>query len=178
MKKLHLILITILISLLSQGQTVYIPDASFKAILIELGIDSNNNGEIEYSEAEIVTELPLFSWTEIISDLTGIEAFINLEYLDCGNHAISTLDLSSNTYLKILDCAVNVLDSLNVTQCIQLKKITCYFNQLININISNCINLEELSCHDNSINSIDLSSNLSLNKLICDDNLISNLDLS
>jgi len=151
MKKQYLILITILTVFSSQAQTVYIPDSSFKAILIELGIDTNNNGEIEYSEAEIVTELNLFSWTEIISDMTGIEAFINIENLYCGNHAISILDLSSNVNLKLLDCAANNIDSLNVTQCLQLKKIDCYFNQLDYIDLNNCINLEELTCYNKLI---------------------------
>jgi Leucine-rich repeat (LRR) protein len=116
MKKLHFILIAILTALSSQAQTVYIPDANFKTILIELGVDTNSNGEIEYSEAEIITELNLFSWTEKISDLTGIEAFGNLEYLYCSGHNLSALDLSSNGNLKKLDCSANNLNSLNLTQ--------------------------------------------------------------
>lgn len=85
--------------------TVDIPDPHFKWALLHPGfygnnyIDTNNNGEIEYSEAEAVTHLYLDPSVlsgknnlaninnnqdnpfELgpIDDLTGIEAFKNLE---------------------------------------------------------------------------------------------------
>ena len=149
-----------------QAQTVNIPDTCFKALLIEQGVDSNNNGEIEYSEAEAVTELNLFSWAYTITDLAGIEAFVNLEVLYCvGFHTISIMDLSANENLEYLDCGGIQLDSLIVTNCIQLKEIVCYNNQLSFIDRSTRASLEELNCSDNIIDSFDLSSNHALKKI-------------
>ena len=73
---------------------VIFKDNNFLNALIELGVDKDANGIISPEEAEAIDLLNL-SESEI-SDLTGIEFFINLNLLDCyGNH-LPTLDISSN----------------------------------------------------------------------------------
>ena len=44
-----------------------------------------------------------------ISDLTGIEAFVNLKSLNCFDNQLTSLDVSSNTALKRLICSRNQL---------------------------------------------------------------------
>ena len=56
---------------------VYIPDANFKAKLIALGVDTNTDGEIQFSEALVPTVLDVSNSN--IADLTGIEAFTNFQ---------------------------------------------------------------------------------------------------
>ena len=74
---------------IANAQIVNIPDANFKAKLLEadvtnniagnLKIDTNDNGEIEVSEAVLITMLNLSNSS--ISNLTGIQDFINLQSL-------------------------------------------------------------------------------------------------
>jgi Leucine-rich repeat (LRR) protein len=51
-----------------------------------------------------------------ISNLTGIEAFTALTYLDCRVNQLTSLDVSQNTALTLLSCEGNQLTSLDVSQ--------------------------------------------------------------
>lgn len=53
--KPFLILVFFSIIQFTLAQNVYIPDENFKNRLIELGIDTNTDGEISYEEAEAKT---------------------------------------------------------------------------------------------------------------------------
>lgn len=101
----------LILSGIAQAQVINIPDPNFKNRLILLGIDSNADGEIQQSEAIAVTDMVINNAN--IVDITGIEAFINLEYLDCKNNQITVLNLSSFTGLKDLYCENNLITSLN-----------------------------------------------------------------
>lgn len=62
------------------SQNVSIPDTAFLAALIEEGVDTNKDSLISYEEAEAVTELNISGESYKmgnISDMTGIEAFVN-----------------------------------------------------------------------------------------------------
>lgn len=72
---------------------VNIPDANFKAKLIELGVDSNNDNEIQYSEAALQTGTLNVSGSNI-ADLTGLEAFVNLTGLYCTGNNLTQVDVS------------------------------------------------------------------------------------
>mgnify|MGYP000016100029 CR=1 FL=1 len=109
MKKI--ILLLLIVTGITNAQIVDIPDANFKNKLIALGVDTNIDGEIQESEAMAITSLDVSSST--ISDLTGIEAFENLEFLDCGGNLLSTLDVSNNIALATLYCYNNDLTLLD-----------------------------------------------------------------
>jgi len=66
---------------LSNAQNVEIPDTAFLYGIIEEGVDINGDRLISYGEAEAVTNLAVFK--KGISDMTGIEASVNLDTLDC-----------------------------------------------------------------------------------------------
>ena len=51
-----------------------------------MGVDSNGDGIISHAEAEVITSL--YVRGERISDMTGIEAFVNLVNLDCYNNQL------------------------------------------------------------------------------------------
>ena len=87
---------------------VNIPDTAFLNALLEIGVDTDGDGFISYGEAEVVTNLnisdPLNS-REGISDMKGIEAFVNLDTLNCSYRVnFQELNLSNNTKLKSLKC--------------------------------------------------------------------------
>ena len=91
------------------SQTVEIPDKNFEQALIDLHIDSDGivNGLILKSDAQLVTSLDVSS--KKIKDLTGIEAFTSLMYLNCRNNKLSNLDVSQNIGLITLSTNVNHL---------------------------------------------------------------------
>ena len=114
MRKHLLIIALTLTTSLSHAQIVNIPDANFKAALLANNlitkIDLNNDKEIQVSEAMVVKELYLSQ--KNIANLSGIEAFTALTYLDCYGNKLTTLDVSKNTALTALYCSYNQLTSL------------------------------------------------------------------
>lgn len=84
-------------------ETVHIPDQAFLDALIVQGVDKDGDGQICSCEAERVINLDV-SELYNISSLEGIEAFINLEDLDCSDNQLSTLDIRQNTSLVSLSC--------------------------------------------------------------------------
>ena len=204
MKKLIVLIIILNLAYPSHAQNVTIPDANFKAALIEEGVDSNADGEISYTEAEAVTSLDVTE--KNISDLTGIEAFSNLESLECYSNQLLSLDVSNNTALEYLGCYDNQLTSLNVSNNTVLEVLYCWRNQLTEMDVSNntalldlhCggthhggggnqltsldvtnnIALKYLSCANNQLTSLDVSDNTALEQLSCDNNQLTSLDVS
>jgi hypothetical protein len=93
------------------GCLVNIPDLNFKnELLSNPAINLNGNGEIECSEA-IAFAAPLFLDNLVILDFTGLEAFVNIPYLQCINNDMSSIDLSANinlNHLKTKQTATNI----------------------------------------------------------------------
>jgi hypothetical protein len=113
---------------------VYIPDENFKNALKSLGVDTDNDRKISFSEAEAVTHLDVSG--KSISDLTGIAAFVNLEVLNCSDNYLTGLDVSNCTLLSELSCSSNPLQYLNISKNTNLfacEDDTCYAT----LNLSN-----------------------------------------
>lgn len=112
-KKLLIILVLFCINLI-QAQNVNIPDVNFKNYLLNnSAINTNGDGQIQVSEA-IAFNGSIFCGNKNISNLTGIEAFVNITELYCFANHLTTLDLSHNTALTYLTCSDNQLTSLNI----------------------------------------------------------------
>jgi len=157
-------------------ELIDIPDNAFLTALIELGVDSDGDGKISPAEAEAITYLDVRQ--KSISDLTGIEAFVNLDSLNCQTNNLASLDLSGNSALIWLLCDDNQLTNLNVTNCTELITLTCWFNNLTSLDISTNINLWRLQCKENQLASLDVSKNTALWELGCPDNQLTSLDVS
>ena len=159
MKTLALFLFFIL-SFTVTAQIVNIPDPAFKFMLIyEAGIDTNMDGEIQVSEAEAVTgmlDIHIIYPEQIIYDLTGIEAFVNITGLDVWGHQLTTLDLSSNTLLIELYCYNNNLTYLNVENCANLEILQASTNQLTSVDLISNTNLEEVDLYKNQLTYLDI----------------------
>jgi len=157
MKKILLFIAIINFSVF-QAQIVNIPDANFKTKLLNHNpiIDLNNDNEIQVTEAEVFNgSLAVSSGN--ISDLTGIEAFINITELNCGENNLTNLDVSSN---------------------VNLIKLWCTFNNITNLNLGNIPTLENLDFEDNDVSVINLSNNPLLKTIHCNHNLLSNLNFA
>ncbi len=98
------------------GPILNIPDSNFRAALLgyyNSGLDANYDNEIQVAEA-LAFNGTLSVSDGNISDLTGIEAFVNITWLSCDNNQLTTLDLSNNTALTYLRCYYNNLTSINL----------------------------------------------------------------
>lgn len=194
-------------SIVTQGQIINIPDANFKAGLLNpsnfiytannLPLDANTNGEIEESEALQVTSIQLID--KNIASISGIEFFTNLTFLDltsnnltsvdvsmltnlitfsCLNNDISTLNVSNLTNLIWFECGINQLTSLNLTGLNSLGHLSCSQNQISSLNFNNSIILKQIFCGDNPLNSINLSGLINLETLVCYNTQLTTLNLA
>ena len=114
MKK-SLLLVLLLSHFFGYAQYTLIPDANFEKALIDLGIDSGAvDGKVLTVNISIITKLDIQK--KAIQDLTGIEAFLSLENLQCSSNNLTTLDLSKNTALTDLYISYNKLSFLDLSK--------------------------------------------------------------
>ncbi|WP_338841598.1 leucine-rich repeat domain-containing protein [Flavobacterium ginsenosidimutans] len=154
-----------------------IPDANFEQKLIELGIDTDGlNGKVLTHNISTVKFLNLTKSN--ISDLTGIQDFVSLTDLYCGQNLLTTLNISKNTALTTLDCNNNRITSLDVSNNIALLNLSCYANQLTSLDVKANTALTKLDSGSNLYTSLDVSSNTALTFLGCNTSQLTSLDVS
>ena len=101
MKKLLFILLYV--PLIGFGQLTFVPDNNFEAYLESNGM-GNGFTDNYVNTANINSVSTLDVSYQNISDLTGIEDFASLTYLDCRVNQLTNLDVSNNLNLEYLDC--------------------------------------------------------------------------
>ncbi|MDH6252839.1 putative repeat protein (TIGR01451 family) [Chryseobacterium sp. H1D6B] len=170
MKKIYLIILMIIFSVF-RAQIVNIPDPNFKAKLLaadvtnsiastafnnNIKIDTNNNGEIEVSEALQVGMLRLYGGG--ISNITGIAAFTNLESLEISSNNVTSIDLNSNVNLGQLSLDGNTqLNSVNLTNCTQLNRFFCSVTAITSLNLQNKPLLKNVYIQNTPLTSLNIS---------------------
>ena len=158
MKKLYLFTFLLLVSN-AFSQIVNIPDLNFKAYLVgNSAINTNADSEIQVSEAIAFTGTINCSNLNI-SNLSGIEEFINITTLRCNNNQLNTLDISYNEFLVFLDCSFNQITSLDVSQNIALRELSCQSNQLTSLDVTQNSRLTNLYCGGNQLTSLFIKNN-------------------
>jgi len=177
-KKLILFSVFTSLSLFIKAQNVYIPDVNFKNYLLSnIAINSNSDTAIQVSEANAFSGI-LDVNNKNISDLTGIEAFINITKLLCYNNNINSIDLSSIPNLTELNCSNNQLGSLNLNNNTKITTLHAQSNMINSINLTNDTALVSLYLQDNVLPSINLSNNPNLQLIRVSNNPILSLDIS
>jgi len=184
----------------SFGQYTLVPDPNFEQALIDLGIDSEGVLDGQFLTTDAVGVSTLNIDEKNIFDLTGIEAFTDLNQLFAHNNNLSNVDLSllpetmwtlnlGHNNLNTIDLSpipniVNLyLGSNNFTQ-IDASNLTSLFifhlsNQNItNLNLTNCTNLFSLGCRNTALQSLDLSTCQNLAFLACFDSQLTSLDFT
>ena len=160
------------------AQNVNIPDANFKAYLVgNTSINTNLDTEIQVTEASSYTGQIVCPGMNI-ADLTGIEAFTQVQVLDCYFNQLTSLDLSSNTAMAHVQAQNNQITSINVSTCTQLLTLICSANLLTTIDVSNNISLSDFRCHTNQLTGLNLTNNTALQFLYANDNLMTSINLS
>ncbi len=162
---------------INDPNNVYIPDANFKSRLISLGVDTNFDNEIQITEAAAFTNDLDASYANI-SDLTGIEAFVNVSVLRCNNNNLTNLNVNNLSSLLFLDCSYNLLTVLNISNLVNLKTLRCLSNLLTNLDVQPLDQLEDLNCSFNQLSTINVDSLINLKTLNCSNNQINSLVLS
>ena len=160
-----------------------IPDSAFEQRLIDYGYDTIQDGKVLTSNISSIDSLDVSTPPNMFSppkiyDLTGIESFSNLRFLNCAFNELTNLDLSQNSLLNNVMCGFNNIQNLNISQNINLEHLMCSHNPISNIDLTQNINLKTLNCGVMFINELDVSQNLNLDTIACGYNQISNLDLS
>jgi len=161
------------------SQIINIPDPVFKSKLIEIGVDTNNDGEIEVSEALARQSVNVASYQDEpkIENLDGIQYFTNLTGFSCAGNLLTNLDVSSLTNLVSMNARNNQLVSINLNGLNQLDTIWISNNFLDTIDVSTLTDLRWLWCSNNLITNLDVSSNFNLKYLFASDNMIPSLNL-
>ena len=132
------------------------PDAKFRAVVAASDIDTDRDGFLRETEAELVLVLNLDG--KNISNLTGIEYFTELSKLRCCENNLTSLDVSKNTKLQELYCYRNRLTTLNVKNT-AVKTLMCYGNRISGRNMTNFVkSLPTWSGNDGNL-------------YVCDDNV-------
>lgn len=160
---------------------VFIPDEIFKAALVgDNSINTNEDAEISYEEAEAFTgTIVVNSSTQgVVSDLTGVEAFINLEVIQLINHDIAEFDASNHPNLRNLILPNNELTEIDITANPALTFVNLQSNQISEIDVSNNTNLRTLKMSNNQLSEVDVSARTLLTELTLGSNNLSSIDIS
>ena len=163
-------------------------------------IDTNTNGEIEQSEANLVKKL--FLTEDAITNIDGIEGFTNLQILWIHDAAITDISIVMPTIKQLNISNAGELISVDATGMTGLEKVNCTFNNasLTTLNFSGCSALNDLIASGNpsletvnlsgcsalatvdvsvcAITQLNLSGCSSLTSLRCHNNQLTELDLS
>lgn len=94
------------------------------------------------------------------------------------NENLTTLDVSSNPYLKILRCSNNNLSELDLSNNKKLEKLYCANNLLKKLDVSNRPSLEEAICNDNQLVRLDINNNGKMSALYASNNQLTSLNLT
>ena len=188
----NLLLIVLLFTGIVNAQIVNIPDANFKAFLVNttgtnlnaldannnyLKIDQNNDGEIQVSEAQMIGGLYILNLPNITS-LIGIQNFPNIHTIWCDTDQISNLDVSGLSNLTLLNIKNNPLSVLNIAGCSALQGIALENTLVSTINLSGFTNLTNIYVPNNQIASINVTGCNMLNAININNNLLTTLDTS
>ena len=124
-------------------------------------IDANSDGEISIAEAEAVTYINVSQLG--VTDLSGIEYFVNLEYLNC-SQVQPAYSYDPETHEQIIEYPSKYLTSIDLSNNKKLKYLLCYYNCNLNdgkglaaLDLSENVDLKYLDCGGNIINELDLS---------------------
>ena len=156
MKNLYSIAI-LLFTFSIQAQIINIPDPNFKNILVNSVYDTNNDDEIDISEALNIYALDVTNSN--ITSLEGIQYFTNLDTLICDNNNISDLSvLNTFSYFSYLSCSNNNLTSLDLSNFSSIMYLICSNNQLTSLDISSLqdASIEQLIANNNNLITLNL----------------------
>ncbi len=169
MKNLYFSLSLYFFSIATFGQIVNIPDANFKNALVATNsvilqgqpgytdADTNNDSEIEVSEAMMVLEINVINTN--IGSLIGISSFSNVHRLWCDNNYLQELSLVGLSQISDLGFSNNQLTNIDLSELNLLRSLYCNNNQLSTLHLPSSPIYPSLilNCSNNQLTSLDLN---------------------
>ncbi len=159
------------------SQIINFPDNNFKSFLLSassgnqvakdangnwITIDTNNDGQIQESEALLVAGLflqtpPIKNANYInFTSVEGIRSFVNLEEIEFFMAGITSLDVHGLTKLKKVTNSSGVLNSLNLQGLINLNYLDCTNNRLTSLDLQGLNNVKYLNYRGNPLPSLQI----------------------
>ncbi|WP_264548163.1 T9SS type A sorting domain-containing protein [Flavobacterium sp. N2820] len=200
MKKIVLFLF--FITTIAHSQIVNIPDANFKAKLLQADVtnniasnvnpnntstwniytkvDTNLDGEIQYSEAQAIVYLNIDGTSSVnggIQSLQGLEAFVNLKWLRSSYNQIITVDLSVCPQLEYFYASNSGIVNLGLTNCSNLQTLNCGYNSISSVDFTQCPSLRNLVIRNNLLTSLNLDTNQQIESIVAFYNAITNFQI-
>jgi len=152
---------------------VYVPDDNFEAYLEANAMGNGIANDNYASKAYIELQTDLDISNQNITDLTGIEAFTNLQSLVCSNNSLTSLDVTALTSLMNLHCDNNQLTSL--TYAPSITELDCSHNQLTSVVVPD--QMFSIDCSYNLLTALDVSANTYIAHVFCSNNQLTSLDM-
>ncbi|MEM6721760.1 MAG: T9SS type A sorting domain-containing protein [Bacteroidota bacterium] len=202
MKQLYFSLLLLLFAQATQAQIVNIGDPNLKAAILNTGIDANNDGEIQLSEASTLTGLnTLFSpartfegighFTNLTNVRIGsstngtdaenidLRALVNLETLALNGFS-GDVNLSGLSNLRTLDASLQNPDRLDITGLTSLEEFSFWSGSANGPNyyVNHLVNLRKLDVDGRGLTWLDVGNLTLLEELFCYQNQLTELDLS
>lgn len=144
------------------AQLIAIPDVNFREALYGEGFILDASSEMcEISETGAAATMFDFLPVYVIEDLTGIEAFENLEMLFCNNNKISRLDLSGNPNLMMVVLDYNPLEELILGEA-NITSLNLSNNKLMYNKYPMVYYTKQFKVSSAKLQTLDLSSNSQL----------------
>jgi len=183
----------------ANAQNINFADENFlEYILLYTGIDTNNDGEIQMTEAEAYTGG--FTLTGNIKDVPEVKYFKNLTSLVINGSKVAVVDVTTNKEINQVRINNSLLTKLNLSQNSkllavdiskssylkeltfgshpQLSFISLMFNAIEALNVTGCPMLTNFYFASNNVSSIDVTKNPRLAELNTAANQISTLDVT
>ncbi len=184
------------------AQDIIFPDTLFQNALVELGVDTNEDGIIQIAEAEATTSITLID--QDIWNLGGIQRFINLEYLKINNldnilqidlqpmsklqrillfrnHSLQDVIFPDSSVIKVIhidDWSFSSNAEIEITNHPLLDTLIIEDLYQENLNISNCPLLRYLDLNHSNLASLNLVDSPNIEFLNLSYNRLETFDVS
>lgn len=152
------------------AQNIDFVNPNLKNDIIDLGIDTNGDGEISFVEAEALEKLEIYS--NHYSDVSDVNHFPNLKHLNVADNPINQsmlykIDLEKLSKLEYLNVSGGQFDSLNFLQNHGLDTLIAAAWKFHTMDLSGLDSLVVLDCSSVELDNIDLKYLTKLKYLRC-----------
>jgi uncharacterized protein YjdB len=152
-------------------------DEAFLAALKDRGYISNTATTVMKSDTYKIQEI--LSLGGSMTTLKGIECLANLESLDAGDYALTSVDISQNKKLRTLSLRqCHSLKSIDVSQNKKLTYLSLKDSGFSSLDVSQNKELETLSVSGCALTSLDVSQNAKLQNIDVRFNELTSIDIS
>lgn len=145
------------------------------------GIDPETEVEVDWGNGEIETmTIDNESIVRLEGNSKGTTVRITglIDYFDCSENDLLSLDVTHNATLATLDCYWTNITALDLSKNPELGKLDCSYNEIGTLDLSNNTKLFSLTCYNCDLTSLDLSKNTLLEEAVIKNNSLSTVTLA